>query len=433
MTLCLLRFSEISVRIKIDIVEQPCKVTALHHIGNYGGLGGHFFAADELDDTSSEVEASSPNKTDKEVIEEGEKETAEGDSQKEEGVKEEPVADGAKSDNEEKENAEDAVELTSNAFENDLLGAEKRSEEPKKEEPKKEATPPPPAAPKKIAPPPKIHKRDYEEPESAPSRPRIKWSLGIVKQLVSTELLSGMVETKLVKEEEPVKKRTTSRSEQAPSTQPKKQAKREEEDLDFEESENESAAEQEMEPARDPTAFPAPPLEPVGRSRKEENRALLIANLIRPFTVLQLKTMLSHCGKFATIEEAQRARESLHGSVWPSTSPKTLSVDFAEDERMYSETDGELIGDSIDIQVIEEQKRKKPKREKEAKETKKLDDIFKKTAAIPSVYWLPLSETEMYSETDGELIGDSIDIQVIEEQTRKKPKREKVPNNCLSI
>eukprot|EP00116_Pleurobrachia_bachei_P014349 sb/3474611/ len=26
-----------------DIVEQPCKVTALHHIGNYGGLGGTFF------------------------------------------------------------------------------------------------------------------------------------------------------------------------------------------------------------------------------------------------------------------------------------------------------------------------------------------------------------------------------------------------------
>ena len=31
---------------------------------------------------------------------------------------------------------------------------------------------------------------------------------------------------------------------------------------------------------------------------------------------------------------------------------------------MYSETDGELIGDNIDIQVIEEQKRKKPRKEK---------------------------------------------------------------------
>ena len=31
---------------------------------------------------------------------------------------------------------------------------------------------------------------------------------------------------------------------------------------------------------------------------------------------------------------------------------------------MYSETDGELIGDSIDIQVFEEQKRKKPRKDK---------------------------------------------------------------------
>ena len=35
---------------------------------------------------------------------------------------------------------------------------------------------------------------------------------------------------------------------------------------------------------------------------------------------------------------------------------------------MYSETDGELIGDSIDIQVFEEQKRKKPRKEKGKKE-----------------------------------------------------------------
>ena len=38
---------------------------------------------------------------------------------------------------------------------------------------------------------------------------------------------------------------------------------------------------------------------------------------------------------------------------------------------MYSETDGELIGDSIDIQVFEEQKRKKPRKEKG------INDIFR--------------------------------------------------------
>ena len=112
-----------------------------------------------------------------------------------------------------------------------------------------------------------------------------------------------MIGTDLKKEEEPVKKRTSSRSEATVEKQqpPRKQAKREDDDLDFEESENDSAPGEDVDTARDPTAFPAPPAEPVGRSRKEENRALLIANLIRPFTVLQLKTMLSHCGKVKSI------------------------------------------------------------------------------------------------------------------------------------
>ena len=29
----------------MDIVEHPCQVTALHHIGKYGGLGGGIFSA----------------------------------------------------------------------------------------------------------------------------------------------------------------------------------------------------------------------------------------------------------------------------------------------------------------------------------------------------------------------------------------------------
>ena len=41
--------------------------------------------------------------------------------------------------------------------------------------------------------------------------------------------------------------------------------------------------------AKDPTAFPTAPVEPAPKSRKEPNRALLITNLVRPFTILQLK------------------------------------------------------------------------------------------------------------------------------------------------
>ena len=38
--------------------------------------------------------------------------------------------------------------------------------------------------------------------------------------------------------------------------------------------------------------------------------------------------------QFSTVSEATRARQSLHGAVWPLTSPKTLNVDYAEDERV---------------------------------------------------------------------------------------------------
>ncbi|XP_063675371.1 apoptotic chromatin condensation inducer in the nucleus-like isoform X2 [Bolinopsis microptera] len=320
----------------------------------------------------------------------------------------------------------DTIELTSNEFENDLLGAaipvtEDASEEKVKEVPVVEkVVQKVKPAPKKSAPPPKIHKRTFEESEEQPERPRIQWECKLVKNIISTTLLKDLIEVKLNKEEEnneanlargrrnrPI--RTTSGSEPK-----KKVVRKEDEDLDFEpESEHDSDSEEEKDATRDPTAFPAPPAEAVGRSRKDENRALLVTNLIRPFTVLQLKTMLSHCGKvksiwintiksrcyvvFATVGEATRARQSLHGAVWPLTSPKTLNVDYAEDERMYSETDGELIGDSIDIQVFEEQKRKKPRKEKgDKKEAKKtlLDDFFKKTVAVPSIYWLPLNEKE---------------------------------------
>jgi len=108
--------------------------------------------------------------------------------------------------------------------------------------------------------------------------------------------------------------------------------------------------------------------------------------------------------QFASIEEATRARETIHGAVWPSTSNKILNVDYAEDERMYSETDGELVGDNIDITVIEEQKRKKPKKtdrkrsksgeEEDDTPANVLDTLFKKTKASPCIYWLPLNEEQ---------------------------------------
>ncbi|KAL5262802.1 hypothetical protein ACHWQZ_G008257 [Mnemiopsis leidyi] len=318
----------------------------------------------------------------------------------------------------------DTIELTSNEFENDLLGAavpavKEDTTEACKEEAAAVPEEKPKAAPKKPAPPPKIHNRTLTTDEDTTERPRIQWECKLVKNIISTTLLKDLIEVKLNKEEENTEANLArgrrSRPIRTSGSEPKKKVvRKEDEDLDFEpESEHESESDDDRDATRDPTAFPSPPAAAVPRSRKDENRALLVTNLIRPFTVLQLKTMLSHCGKvksiwintiksrcyvvFATVSEATRARQSLHGAVWPLTSPKTLNVDYAEDERMYSETDGELIGDSIDIQVFEEQKRKKPRKDKgDKKEPKKtlLDDFFKKTVAVPSIYWLPLNEKE---------------------------------------
>ena len=68
-----------------------------------------------------------------------------------------------------------------------------------------------------------------------------------------------------------------------------KPKKEEEDNLDYEAGSESDVADDDKPAQKDPTAFPDSPIDPVPRSKKEENRALLITNLIRPFTVLQLK------------------------------------------------------------------------------------------------------------------------------------------------
>lgn len=73
-----------------------------------------------------------------------------------------------------------------------------------------------------------------------------------------------------------------------------------------------------------------------------------VTNLVRPFTLGQLKELLSQTGTmveegfwidkikshcfvtYATAEEAVATRTAIHGVKWPSSNPKVLSVDFCE-------------------------------------------------------------------------------------------------------
>ncbi|KAJ0181709.1 hypothetical protein K1T71_002431 [Dendrolimus kikuchii] len=88
---------------------------------------------------------------------------------------------------------------------------------------------------------------------------------------------------------------------------------------------------------------PSPP-------RHKPSCILYITNLVRPFTLLQLKNLLQRTGriaengfwidkikskcyvKFEKEDQAVETRHALHGVTWPVSNPKTLQVDFSTEE-----------------------------------------------------------------------------------------------------
>ncbi|KAM4710369.1 apoptotic chromatin condensation inducer in the nucleus [Discoglossus pictus] len=98
-------------------------------------------------------------------------------------------------------------------------------------------------------------------------------------------------------------------------------------------------------PVRTASQLPSPP-------RRKVSCIVHVCNLVRPFTLGQLKELLSRTGTlqeehfwidkikshcyvtYATVEEAVSTRNSLHGVKWPQSNPKFLSVDFAEQDEL---------------------------------------------------------------------------------------------------
>ncbi|OWR49179.1 acinus [Danaus plexippus plexippus] len=88
---------------------------------------------------------------------------------------------------------------------------------------------------------------------------------------------------------------------------------------------------------------PSPP-------RHKQSNILYITNLVRPFTILQLKNLLQRTGrimengfwmdkikskcfvKYENEDQAIETRHALHGVTWPVSNPKTLHVDFSTEE-----------------------------------------------------------------------------------------------------
>ena len=139
-------------------------------------------------------------------------------------------------------------------------------------------------------------------------------------------------------------------------------------------------------------AQPSSPPTKVTRIEAVEETAtafLHITNLSRPFTVPELKTVLSKYGTFdefwidnikshayvhySTTEEARLAKEALNGLHWPSDHSKALRVDFVSDMK----ADISSIKNDGDNPMIEDKK------------GKTLDELFFKTRAEPPLYYLP--------------------------------------------
>lgn len=91
---------------------------------------------------------------------------------------------------------------------------------------------------------------------------------------------------------------------------------------------------------------------PPSPARHHSSNILYITNLVRPFTVLQLKGLLARTGKivengfwidkikskcyvkYETEDEAVETRHALHGVRWPTSNPKCLNVDFGTEGGM---------------------------------------------------------------------------------------------------
>ncbi|XP_046621049.1 apoptotic chromatin condensation inducer in the nucleus isoform X1 [Neodiprion virginianus] len=223
----------------------------------------------------------------------------------------------------------------------------------------------------------------------------------------------------------------------------------------------------------------APPVKSPSPSLAKATNVLLIKNLVRPFTLNQIKELLSRTGTiiengfwidgikskcyvvYANEDQAFETRQALHGISWPLSNPKRLQVEYAtiedvekarelfKDQPALRAAEPSVGGDTWQQVWAREEKQNAPvkvntvrewdlgkedghqmkekergkkdlekkrrqrsrsppiephlppparkfkKKEDDPPPAKLLDDLFKKTKAIPCIYWLPLTNEQI--------------------------------------
>nr|SVE77295.1 EOG090X0F73 [Daphnia lumholtzi]SVE77911.1 EOG090X0F73 [Daphnia lumholtzi]SVE78541.1 EOG090X0F73 [Daphnia lumholtzi] len=205
-------------------------------------------------------------------------------------------------------------------------------------------------------------------------------------------------------------------------------------------------------------AAAAPLLEATSPAQQPRSSVLNVSNLVRPFTINQLKELLARTGhlvegkfwidrvkssclvQYATEDEAEETRAALHGIHWPTSNPKTLLVDYSTVEDLENRMSGkETINPPVakiepimrtitaNVNPLETKRDKAEKvrewdlgktgdqgfekeqvlkgahpigedeevKSKDGTPAKLLDDLFRKTKATPFIYWLPLTASQI--------------------------------------
>jgi len=162
-------------------------------------------------------------------------------------------------------------------------------------------------------------------------------------------------------------------------------------------------------------------------AKNPESVFIHIRNLKRPFTLGSLQNVLkkfgefdvekefwidsirSHCFvKYASVEEASKARAALHYIEWPPGNKTEITADYSNEEEfdhfrgvIKKVVRTESVDDESSRSTTKQEEAPSPRvreekadREKRREEKKSIEQLFRKTKAEPAIYYLPLTEEE---------------------------------------
>ncbi|KAE9547922.1 hypothetical protein FO519_008870 [Halicephalobus sp. NKZ332] len=161
-------------------------------------------------------------------------------------------------------------------------------------------------------------------------------------------------------------------------------------------------------------------------AKNPQSAIIHVRNLKRPFTLGSLQNVLkkfgefdaekefwidsirSHCFvKYASADEASKARDALHYIEWPPGNKTEITADYSNEEEfdhfrgvIKKVIRNESVDDESSRSTKQEEaaspriREEKADREKRHEEKKSIEQLFRKTKTEPAIYYLPLTEEE---------------------------------------